>query len=1280
MPPMSCPPSGSDPVSFLEGRIILRENDLSAGGFGQSWGHTRSYNNQLTDNADFGNGFNWLIAQWPYLVIDDVSVAVVRAGRNSLWFDEVDGAYLGRFGIKTTLTYDSGSDEFTVSSPGGATQIFAGLDSGSPGKLLRQITPGDSAIEMTYDGDRLVEMLRSVDVEGVSITEAYVYQYVTESENFGQIASVLLRRRIGDEPWSNIRRAVYTYYGASDSDGLINDLKTVTRELTEDGLTWQPLGTTYYRYYLDESDGRGFAHGLKFVVKPQNFFAISQAFGDPLTATDEQLSHFADNYFEFDSFRRVTREVTNGGTQTFNYQYSESSFTDGTNSWKFRTIETRNDGSQRIIYMNYAGVAMLDEIRAGENRWITYQLIDDATFRILQIAEPSAINFAITPVYDPAVADLAVQLKGSGGLIKLFEYYDGTDGGPANYLKRQSVKQGTSGTPIKQVELAYGSQSVGVSTVYPLTTQTKFRNDDGTGTISTTFDYDYYAGTLQVLEKTINFPVIPTDQNGSGLPTVRLEQYDEFGNRVWEQGPMGYIDHFSYDIVTGALIQQIEDVDPTKLALPSGWTRPSSLPPPLNLITDYEADQFGRTTQVLGPAHEVDGVGVRTAQWTVYRDALHEILSAQGFLSGSSTTPQATLVNPVSITRNNLANQPVDKIQAVRPPTTGRLSAADDFPQQAWTRWTHQIYDRAGRLVAQRVYSCIPRCGDGLATTNYDETDYGHDSMGRRNRTVTPNGTITRQVFDARDRTVSTWIGTNDDGATDVAPADHDIVENNTVIVTSRVYQDDCDCSGPSTMTEYIDADSANNRITTYLYDFRKRLTVVDGEINYYEQRFYDNLNNVIKVERRDTDAGGNLISQTESFYDDQNRLYRTKQYGVDPNTGTVDNSLTTDTWYDAAGKPIKEVAAGSLNGRTFTKRSFDSMGREYARYVGYYTGSLPEPYADVGSITASNKIFEQTLVTFDDAGNQTEINFYQRFQDATGNGTLNLPTGAQPKSRVSYRASWYDGIGRTTASVDFGTNDNAPFTRPATAPDRSNEVLVTSYCYDGAGNQNLAIDPAGRGTLQTFNAAGKPLSTISNLVPPSPPSSQCGEATEGACSPCSSPDSSNVNACPGDADNVTVRMAYDRDGNLKKLTACNPSTGDQVTQYEYGVTRATTLPEGLLFTFVFDDTYNLTYPIPSGVISTDHNTGGPTLLFSQFNKFGVDVSAAILAIPNGSIVTITDGVNTWPGGSLVAIGTGAVLETYFYSLHTNSSPEFLPQLNTFFADGATLAMIITPP
>ena len=50
------------------------------------------------------------------------------------------------------------------------------------------------------------------------------------------------------------------------------------------------------------------------------------------------------------------------------------------------------------------------------------------------------------------------------------------------------------------------------------------------------------------------------------------------------------------------------------------------------------------------------------------------------------------------------------------------------------------------------VYHTIPGSGDGSFGTNYDETTYGHDFMGRQNMVTSPGGTISRTVFDTRGR------------------------------------------------------------------------------------------------------------------------------------------------------------------------------------------------------------------------------------------------------------------------------------------------------------------------------------------------------------------------------------------------------------------------------------------------------------------------------------------------------------------------------------------------
>jgi len=62
-------------------------------------------------------------------------------------------------------------------------------------------------------------------------------------------------------------------------------------------------------------------------------------------------------------------------------------------------------------------------------------------------------------------------------------------------------------------------------------------------------------------------------------------------------------------------------------------------------------------------------------------------------------------------------------------------------------------------LVWERTYVDIPATQDDVGTkgTNYDQIDYGYDSMGRRNKKVSGGGTITRTIFDTRNFPLETW-------------------------------------------------------------------------------------------------------------------------------------------------------------------------------------------------------------------------------------------------------------------------------------------------------------------------------------------------------------------------------------------------------------------------------------------------------------------------------------------------------------------------------------------
>jgi RHS repeat-associated protein len=420
----------------------------------------------------------------------------------------------------------------------------------------------------------------------------------------------------------------------------------------------------------------------------------------------------------------------------------------------------------------------------------------------------------------------------------------------------------------------------------------------------------------------------------------------------------------------------------------------------------------------------------------------------------------------------------------------------------------------------------MPANGAGTAGANYDQTDFGYDSTKRRNRTVSPGGTITFQVFGVRRHVVATYVGTDDSGATETDPTgDGADPNNNMVLVTSYQY-DHGQAGGDGNLTEqtqHVDADTA--RVTQFVYDWRNRRTATDGEIDFYEQLTYDNFSRVTRTERYDTTAQGNLIARNDTLYDDRGRVYRTIRYAVDPSTGTVDNAMVDNTWYDAAGNVIKSLPSGA---KLFSKTVYDGIGRQTTQYTGY---DLDETtYSQAGTVV-DDTILEQTETDYDNASNVIQTTRRQRYHNAPASQTGALgDASTDPKARVTYSAQWHDAIGREIATGNYGTNGGAAFVRPNTIPERSDTVLVTTIGYNDAGEAFQTIDPAGREDRQFFDAAGRSLRSVQNYV-------------DGI-----------VDIDHPDED-VTVETSYGPDGQLLTLVAKNPATGDQVTRYVYGTT-----------------------------------------------------------------------------------------------------------------------------
>ena len=150
-----------------------------------------------------------------------------------------------------------------------------------------------------------------------------------------------------------------------------------------------------------------------------------------------------------------------------------------------------------------------------------------------------------------------------------------------------------------------------------------------------------------------------------------------------------------------------------------------------------------------------------------------------------------------------------------------------------------------------------------------------------------------------------------------------------------------------------------------------------------------------------------------------------------------------------------------------------------------------------------------------------------QRFHDETGTGALGTAsTGV--KARVSYAASYFDGADRLTGVVDVGTNGGSSYTWPFTVPSRSDTVLVTTTAYKSAGLAWKRIDPRGIETRGYFNALGDVTKSIENYV-------------DGVVS---------------DTDDKTTEFTYNAVG-LTTVKLVLPSSGQQVTEWVYGVTTA---------------------------------------------------------------------------------------------------------------------------
>src|SRR5262249_2487552 len=319
------------------------------------WGQTRSWTSSLGGTAGPG-GRGTSAAQLPYLVAANGTntIAAVLASGAALYFDYSGGSYVARYFAKETLTTNS-TDFILTDTTGAQTNFwnFASTVAANKRGLFKSYTDQDgnttSVTSWTSD-NQPGEVQRSSTVGSTTITESYLFSYITSGNNTGLVSSVTLRRKINTGSWTTVRKVEYTYYDGSESYGNLGDLKLVQIKDASGNV----LDTNYYRYYTP-GESNGYPGGLKYALGAEAYARAQAALTNAQTATNANLAPYADHYFQYDSSQRVTRHDVAGagssggtGLGTYSYSFTTSTNSDGYNNWKYKTVETLPSGLQNI--------------------------------------------------------------------------------------------------------------------------------------------------------------------------------------------------------------------------------------------------------------------------------------------------------------------------------------------------------------------------------------------------------------------------------------------------------------------------------------------------------------------------------------------------------------------------------------------------------------------------------------------------------------------------------------------------------------------------------------------------------------------------------------------------------------------------------------------------------------------------------------------------------------------------------------------------------------------
>ncbi len=1209
---------GANRSVFLgNGASYVHRNDFYLPLNGIDWFLERTYSSENPSSLTW-MGENWWITEMMNITVDDVDgasdVAVQMDPHHTLNFTYSGGSWTCDDAFLYDLTFSSGSDEYTVQRIDGFAYVFHDKNvTGVASRLKRIEDPHGTKWTLNYDFDpvELGWVLDYIDVDVIVGADHRIrYEYyieVTDAFNVGKLRFVKIFKTTTETNAHLIGKIEYVYHdNTADAYGTQGDLMkaTVQHKATADADGVLSIEEKFYYRYFESPWGTGrgntpgIDHQLRYVLNPENADRLNTDKGNPETQTNTDFEDYANVIYEYENGSgRVTKTQERlsgiscgcggaGGTPaTTTYTWTENTGSPDLDTWKFHCVADRQDDTRVIFDVNrwYQPLTWVvqDEDDGTPNRELIwhcdYGTTGPSENRLTTLYQSSAMSD-----YNESTYAVTFKSPDAGVVYKID--YDYTTNTYDGYPEKIRIKNGDGGT--KQTLRAYG-RSITERPDLP-TTITEFEEEDEGNARVTTMDYTFYddgGDKVQIKQLDVTYPAVSTAKNGPGTSAVRKQFYDKRTRAMrWQIDPEGFVLFYAFDTETGFQTFAVRDVKTSTLSSDitsrwdgindGGFASATDIPftrtgggTELELTDSAVYDWLGRYRK------RIDREGKIT--YTVYKDDESRVYPAW-----NTTTKKAQL--PIRVTKTDKEGRPEDvlTLNTDKTPTvdgSNEPTGAETYGNSDMATRTLNSYNIAGMREHSDRYHDFPATGDGTRYTHFYRMAFEYDGMGRREYTIQDVADESPQDREQVTQVFYDLLGRRIKTAEAVSDETHNIGTGKpTMTTTGEFFYDDPDSDSTPEQGEgdgvlswtrrWFDTGASDYNDTGHKFDWRNRRSVTSPPLAPYTLVAYDHLDRVIEIGTYDTDEAldaldmpsttdaTNRLDLSKTFYDEHGQVYKSEVFD-DPADTTPADALVTNTYRDRRGLVWAVDAANT--GIRFTE--YDGAGRRTKTMsgtkfdpAGKYASSVPDyPDDDEGFV-------QQTELTLDDVGNVTK-----RIGKELNHDDTNGMNATTPDFVRTYSYSWYDAAHRLVDSANYGTNnssgwkDNATApTYGASAPTRSDTVLVTTYTYDNEGDRDSVTDPRGIVTKSMFDQLGRTIAKIEDEGCPG------GTCSGGTCSG----GHSDGESCVASALDRMTEYQYNAAGSLVRIMH-DPATDntyangtwttvggdkDQVTEYGY--------------------------------------------------------------------------------------------------------------------------------